>query len=51
LFHLQERVLAVPPTKKYATENDSVILEADQQRIPLIGNFPYAQAITGIEGF
>lgn len=44
----EERVLSVPPSTKYATEDDELILEDDQQRIPLIGNFPLAKAVTGI---
>lgn len=44
----QERVLAVPPTQKLATKEDTLILEADQQRIILLGDFPVASAITGM---
>ena len=47
-FPFQERVLAVPPTKKLATEEDSILLEADQQRILLVGDFPFSSAITGV---
>ncbi|XP_066910523.1 DNA polymerase delta subunit 2-like [Clytia hemisphaerica] len=43
----EERVLAVPPTTKLASNDDELILEGDQQRIALTGSFPLSTAVTG----